>query len=247
MSSDPIRRLQTLGHDISNLPLSKIPLNLNKCCFICINSFESFRRNLGTGPINDALTFAKCAKTFDYDIYILQSPHKRNFMLYFERFLNSVENHLIFFYVGQMNQNFAKTLGETSFVFDDGTIPESNFIDKINEIKKENCKLTLITDSCPSGSIFDIKNGQVFGKQLPPLVLSLSTIPDPKQFKKINQNNIDDQGIFIYQLTHKINSMPELTLNQISESLKKLMKEFGVLINIGTTTESLLNEPFFIQ
>jgi len=245
MSVDPVRRLQTLGHDITNLPVSKIPSSIDKCCFICVNAFESYRRNLGTGPINDAVSFAKTVKAFDYEIYVLQNPHKRNFLLYFEKIIASSERHCVFYYVGQMNQNLAKTKPETSFVFDDGTVPETDFLDRVIGLKKESTKLTLVTDTCPPGSIFDIKNGQLFGKVLPPLVLSIATVPDLQALKKIKHNTLDDQGIFTYHLTKNIKAMPEMTVEQLSESLRKVLREYGDLIVVGASSPNLLKESLF--
>ena len=246
MSIDPVRRLKSMGHDLSILPLNKIPQKMRKVCFICVNSHFSFRSNQGTGPITDSVAFAKCMKSFDFEIYILQTPHSKNFLQIFDKFLQNVEEQLIFFYAGQplVDPDETDSIEEMHFVFDDGSINESLVLDHIIENKNQLNSLYLFTERCHKGSIFDINNGMVMGKKLPQNIFSFTCIPDPTSPTQTNTFS-SEKGIFTFQITKVIREISDCTPKKLEDNLKNFFTQFGHIFVVGITSPSQKDEPMF--
>lgn len=249
MSSDPVRRLKELGRDVSSVAISRLPTNLTKACFICVNSYTSYRLSLGTGPINDAVSFAKCMKNFEYEVFFLHNPHSRNFLKYLDAFFKNTSVELVVYYVGHGTSVKDVSGDETdgtdeAFVFDDGTISDDTLIDHLIDCKHPDSKLILVTDACHSGTIWDIQGGNVKGRQLPPGIMSVSAAND-KQTAKQTVINKQDQGIFTYNLTKILKSSPELSPNELATKMKSALRKYGQTFTVGTTSPEMLTEPLF--
>ena len=80
--ADPVYQLRKVGRDISKSFVNKLPRELTRCCFICVNSYRSFRQNIGVTPIQDAASLAKCVKYFEYEVFFVHNPHARTFIEY---------------------------------------------------------------------------------------------------------------------------------------------------------------------
>jgi hypothetical protein len=74
---DPIRDLKEYGRDLAAIPVSRLPASFEKAAFLCVNTYASYRLNIGVTPINDAVIFAKRLKKFGY---------ARSFLKYLDRF-----------------------------------------------------------------------------------------------------------------------------------------------------------------
>jgi hypothetical protein len=123
--SDPIRVLKTYGRDVGAIPFSRVPQAFPKAAFLCVNTYASYRLNLGTGPINDAVASAKCVKSYGFEIYFMQTPHARNFLKYLDLFFQATSGYLLVHYVGHgTSLSESGTHQEEAFVFDGGRILE---------------------------------------------------------------------------------------------------------------------------
>jgi hypothetical protein len=249
MAYDPIRTLQTLGRDLSSIPLSRVRKNMTKSAFICINTQKSYRLNLGTGPINDAVSMAKCLKEYEFDIYFLTNPHCRNFLCYLDLFFRNTVGQLVVFYVGHGTTVPDVDSGEAggaleAFVFDDGVVLDDDFATHIIENKAPDSQLVLITDVCYAGTVWDVQDGKVRGRQLPPGVLSVSAMLDARSAKQTRLSEVDE-GAFTYHLTRFLGADPEVTPAQLAAKMKAVLREYSQTFVIGTTTPSLLTQPFF--
>lgn len=247
--SDPVRRLKTLGRDVASVPISRIPTDMEKVCFICVNTYTSYRLNLGTGPMNDAVSFAKCVKNFDFEVYFMHNPHSRNFLKYLDAFFANTKTELVVYYVGH-GTSVSDTDGDEgdkkdeAFVFDDGVIVDDVLIDHLIEHKNPSSKLILVTDACHSGTIWDIQAGSVHGRQLPENIMSLSAANDAQTAKQTMINR-QEQGIFTHNLTKILKESPELSPNELASKMRSALRKYGQTFTVGTTTESLLDEPLF--
>lgn len=247
--SDPVRRLKTLGHDISGMAVSRIPIDMEKVCFICVNTYTSYRLNLGTGPVNDAVSFAKAVKGFGYDIYFIHNPHSRNFLKYLDVFFKNTQEELIVYYVGHgttvRDENGDEDDGyDEAFVFDDGVIVDDVLVEHLIDCKHPDSKLILVTDACHSGSIWDIQGGSVHGRELPKRIMSLSAAND-KQTAKQTMIDREEQGIFTHNLTKLLKAEPTLSPNQLGPKLRTALRKYGQSYTVGTTSPELLDEPLF--
>ncbi|OHT08161.1 Clan CD, family C14, metacaspase-like cysteine peptidase [Tritrichomonas foetus] len=247
--SDPVRRLKEYGRDLGTIPISRLPTEIEKAAFICVNTYTSYRLSLGTGPMNDAVSFAKCLKSSGYQIYFLHNPHSRNFLKYLDAFFKNTTYELVVYYVGH-GTSVTDTDREESdrkdeaFVFDDGVIVDDVLIDHLIDNKNPDNKLILVTDACHSGSIWDIQGGNVHGRELPPNIMSISAANDAQTAKQTMINR-QEQGIFTYNLTKTLKKNPSMTPRELQASMRTILRKYSQSFSIGTTTPSLLDEPLF--
>ena len=248
--SDPIRKLKTYGHDLSTMALSRIPKDIVRCGFICVNTYKSYRLNLGTGPINDAVSMAKSLKNyFGFEVYFLHNPTSKNFLKYLDFMFQNTADHLVFFYVGH-GTSVRDTQGDEAdgydeaFVFDDGNIVDDVLIDHLIQNKREGNYITLITDACHSGSIWDIQGGAVHGRKLPENIISVSAAADAQTSKQTMIDRLE-QGVFTANLTKQLKQKQDITPAQLKTALTKILRKYGQTCTVATTTDSLMDEPLF--
>lgn len=247
--SDPVRKLKTVGHDLSAISITRLPATFEKVCYICVNTYRSYRLNLGTGPVNDAYSIAKCVKKYGYEVYFLHNPHSRNFLKYLDEFFSRTTGHLVFFYVGHGTS--VRDLDgdeddgyDEALVFDDGNIIDDVLVEHLIAKKNPENKMTLITDACHSGSVWDIQGGNVLGRQLPSNVISLSAASDSQTAKQTVIERLD-QGVFTYNMTKVIKSKPSITPNQLQTEMRKVLRQYGQTFTVGSTSPELLTCPVF--
>lgn len=246
MALDPQRRLKELGHDVYDIPLPRFPQKLENVCFIVCNCYESYRRDMDKKPENDAVIFGKAMKTLGYDIYMLCKPHARTFLTYVKTVFGAVHGHIVLFYVGQMNQCLSVTRGEKSFVFDDGSVSERDFIQAVLGSRQPTSRLTMITDTCPHDSLFDIGNdGEVAGLELPPGTTSITTVPNYLTMRLTKPGSIDQSGLFTYHLCKVIKNNPFIKFHELLEQMRAIMNEYGDEVLIGYHEPEVMNTQVF--
>jgi hypothetical protein len=239
---DPVRELKAAGRDLSEVPISRLPAVFDKVAFLCVNSYRSYRANLGVGPINDAVLVAKCLKRFGFEIWFLHNPHARNFLEYVGAFLERTGKQLVLFYAGQGTKATAE--GDQAFVFDDGAVMEEEFVSHLKEKKTQQSKLVLITDDCHSGSIWDLQPGNPKAKKLVPGIISCSVVSDVVPAKQTVVEGIE-QGAFAYNLTKTLFAEPLLTPAELGGKLKAVLRKYSQTVSVGTSTPALMGKPLF--
>jgi hypothetical protein len=238
--ADPVRDLKEYGRDLAGIPVSRLPSQFENAAFLCINTYTSYRLNIGTTPINDAVLFAKRLKKFGFSIYFLHNPHARSFLKYLDAFFRNVTGQLVLFYLGHGNGSSA----DQAFVFDDGPIYEADLIEHLNQNKNPNSQVVFVTDACKSGTIWDIQDGSVKGRELPPGVVSISAATEDETVKQIMVDRTN-HGIFTYTLVKALKEDPFVTPEALSEKMRGVLQERGQTFTAGTTVRSLLSEPAF--
>jgi hypothetical protein len=178
----------------------------------------------------------------------MHNPHCRNFLSYLDLFFKNSDN-LVLFYVGHgttvRDTGGDETDGQDeAFVFDDGTISDDELIKHLIENKKAGSHLTLVTDACHSGSIWDIQGGNVKGRTLPEGIISVSASNDAQTAKQTVINRLD-QGIFTYNLTKLLAAQPSLSPNELAPKMRSALKSYAQSFTVASTTSSLLNKPLF--
>jgi uncharacterized caspase-like protein len=247
--SNPLRELKTYGHDLSTVPVSKLPKTLERAAFLCVNSYTSYRLSLGTGPINDAVSFAKAMKRYNYDVYFLHNPRQRSFLQYLDAFFKAATQQLVFYYVGH-GTSVRDVSGDEAdgydeaFVFEDGNIVDDDLIEHLIDNKNKDCRLILVTDACHSGTIWDIQGGNVKGRELPANIISISAAADAQTAKQTTIDRLD-QGVFTYNLAKTLKAQPALSPQELQEKMRTILKKYAQTFTVGTTTNTLLREPLF--
>jgi hypothetical protein len=245
--ADPVRDLKECGRDLSAIPIARIPATIEKAAFLCVNTYAGYRLNLGTGPINDALLFARKLKKFGFSIYFLHNPHARNFLKYLDVFFRNVTGQLVLFYVGQGSGAIAEDGSESTaeaFVFDDGPVYEDDLITHLTENKNPANQVILVTDACSSGTIWDIQDGTVKGRPLPPGVLSISAASDEPSARQITIGRTE-HGVFTYNLVKALKENPEITPVELTERMRGVIRSRGQNFSAGATARELLAKPTF--
>ena len=245
MSSDPTRRLMEFGRDLQNIPPSHLPKSFSKVAFLCVNTFESFRFGFGKGPLEDGARLAKVLKSYGFEIYFMKTPHCRNFFRYFDPFLQNTTNRLVIVYLGH-EIYMTKDNGsyDEAFTFDDGQISDATIIEHIVEKKNPNSQITMITDACHPGSIWDIDEGVVCGQKIPPKIISIAAQNKGLSTSTTIQERLES-GAFVTLLTKEIKNNKGPTPNQIEEKLKNSLEDLKQVFVIGSSSPELLDVPLF--
>lgn len=245
--ADPVSQLRILGRDLTNSQMTRLPKDMTKVCFICVNSFRSFRQNIGITPIGDAVSMAKCLKYFEYDIYYVANPHAKFFLNFLDYFFQNTTEHLVVYYVGQGTtledlDTTTKREAYDAFTFDDGKILDCQMAEHIAMNKNPESVLTLITDTCRPNTCWSLISDTVDGVQLPPRVISLSASPTPETSKSM-MALAQSQGIFTFNVTKELKKNPKLTPKQLEALMNKVLKEFAQIFTSSSTSPELLDEP----
>ena len=237
-----------MGRDVSTIPISRFTDEHERACFICCNNYTSYRLSLGTGPINDAVTFAKMAKRLGYDIFFTHNPKRRTFLNYLDKFLQNTTKDLVFYYVGHGTQ--VKDIHgdeddgyDEAFVFDDGNVIDDELVDHLINNKREGMKLILVTDACHSGSIWDIQGGNVNGRKLPSNVVSVSAASDRQTAKQLMIER-QEQGVFTHTMSKILKEDSAITPKALQTRMRKSLARYGQTCTIASTSPEMLNEPF---
>lgn len=246
--ADPVRELRSVGRDITEAFISKLPRELERCCFVCANSYRSFRQNIGATPISNAAAIAKCAKYFEYEVFFVHNPHANNFLEYLSHFVAITTSHLIVYYVGQgtTNEDLDTTRkSDEVLTFDDGSLYNDDMIDAL-EMKPAQSRITLITDTCRPGSIWNARDGQVGGRALPPRILTLSAVPLPTTSKQM-MVLCQSQGIFTFNVTKSLKMNPKITVQQLVGKMQPVMAEFAQEFQAEASSPEMLDETVLEQ
>lgn len=248
---DPVRRLKMIGRDLNDIEIECIPDDLERVCFICVNTYTSYRLNLGVIPINDAVNWAKCMARYEYQVFFLHNPHSRNFLDYLDILFKKVTKHLVFYYVGH-GISFECTLGydestyNKAMVFDDGSISDGQLIQDLISYKNPQSVITLITDSCRAGTIWDMQSHDLNGKTLPPNIMTISASSGTQTDRQTALLS-EEHGVFTHNITKLLKLNPNLTPNELESKMKAILKAYKQTILIGTTSIELKDQPIFIK
>jgi hypothetical protein len=240
--ADPVRDLKQLGRDLSGVPLARLPGSFKKVAFLCVNTYSSYRLNLGVVPLNDAFLFGQLAKSFEFEIYFFHNPHSENFLRFLDVFFARTSQQLILYYVGYGAGITEIDEGGEAFVFDDGSIVEDELITHLKENKQPQSEVILITDACHSGTIWDIQGGAVHGQALPTGVVSISATTNaraPEESRKAGLN----QGVFTANLVKTLRSEPLITPSELHGKLRAVLRKYGQVFAVGATTQARMNKP----
>lgn len=247
MSKTLLTKLKKLATDVIKTPVTRLQSE-ESVCFIVCNTYTTYRLSLGDGPLNDAITFATSMKSYEFKQYYLHNPHSRNFLKYLDAFLKNTTKHLVVYYVGH-GTTVADLNGDEddgydeAFVFDDGVMIDDILLEHLIQNKHSESKVTLVTDACHSGSIWDLQTKK---KDLPTNVLSISAAND-KQTAKQTLINRKEQGIFTSNLSTVLKKTPKETPKQLTTDLRAPLKKYSQTCTVAMTSKELNTLPIFTE
>jgi hypothetical protein len=224
MSEDAKRALRNSARDLGTTSLARVPRSLTRACFICVNTNRAYRLGIGKAPLLRAIKIADLFKSFGYDVYFMANPHCISFREYIALFLERTSAHLIFAYIGQGGDP-----GPESLIFDDEPLPDEEFAQIIRQSRNPTQKLTLFTDFCVEGSVF--QNPELFGD---PTVL-LSCIGSESQMEEA-------ADVFVDHFVKEVTNRTEITNQQLLDTLRILIRRHNLGLFITARPKDVLKQ-----
>ena len=247
MKGTPVQKLMSAGVDLNR---HEVPDRLTKAAVAICNDYENSKYPaLGGGPNNDAFHILKICAPLGYKCFHLRNGKSKRFLEVLDQFLQNTTDHLVVFYVGH-GTDVKDTNGDEAdgydeaMVFDDGFVLDDLLVEHLMKYKNDDSIVTLITDACHSGSIWDLQS-QVEGRTLPPNIISISAANDRQTAKQTIAEKMD-QGMFTYHFKKALKAHPNATPLEIRKQIKPtLQQKYAQNVVIATTSEELLFKPIF--
>jgi hypothetical protein len=254
--SDPVNELRTVGRDLSDVrklsptfttPKTRVPASIAKSALLLVNSPTSYRLNLGTGPVNDAVAVGGLLKDFGFDVYFLVHPRAADLLRILDAFFANTTGQFVLFYAGH-GHGVLEELDEAfdpahAFVFADGAVREDELLAHLAASKNPTNEVVLIADACIAGTIWDIQGGTVKDRQLPPGVLSISSTGDPLAIRPAGDRQ--QNGVFTVAFTQALRAAPEITPAELARKIAPAIRGIGRNLVVGTSSKGLLTQPLF--
>ena len=182
-------REQILSIAVNDVPISKE----SDVAIIFCNSYYKTKYDLGDSAINDGLLCYEKFKEYGYDTYILYDTTSTVFNKVLFDSVKCNYNKLTIYFIGHGTQIRDKNGDELDnkdecLVFKDKLVVDDDIAKIINENNK--CKrLTLMTDCCHSGTIYDVEPCED--------IITISACKDTQTAKQ-DWINHKGNGVFTY-------------------------------------------------
>ncbi|EAY09442.1 hypothetical protein TVAG_126030 [Trichomonas vaginalis G3] len=245
------KNIKKYATEITNIPTSRIPTNLKRVGFVCINCYLGTRYSLGDGPLNDGYNMTKCLKRYGFQVFYTFDIKSKGFLDLLEFFLKNVSVELVVYYVGH-GTNVTDTSGDEAdrsdeaLVFVDRNIVDDELEGVVSASKNPDSKVVFVSDCCHSGSIWDIQSGNVNGRKLQDRIMSVSAANDKQTAKQTVADRVE-QGMFTYNLMKTLKADPDMTATECKKRLATALRRYAQTVTIASTTPELLNEPLFLM
>ena len=250
-----LKQLKEIGCDASTTPVKLFTQPITRVCFICANTYTTPTRQLGVGPLNDAITVGANHRLMGYFVYYLHNPKSKVFMEYLKMFLRLTSENLTVYYTGHGSQVRDRS-GDEADGFDEAMVFEDTYVldDDLAEAVKKNangrCRVLLLNDCCRSGTIWDIPEDiRKAERSFPPNIMSFSGSRDSQTSKQVSGlGNIGSaQGLFTFHFFQHVRKNRMITPNQIRPLLNRDLQRYSQTVEIYPTRRQMFDEPIFPQ
>jgi len=263
MSTDYIRELRKIGHDLSNLEVHKMDKTklTQRICFISATP----RRLLDSSAYADALKAAKMFSRADFSVYFLACPEYPKFYEWFIFFLANVSEHFGFVITGfPVVPPDGLPKEAVAFMMKNREIKPKRVFKLINSFKNPLSRITILINGCPSvetwsygdplqqsapfsltGTTTTRPSMRTFNKSLPDnlVLMSICARLDVKDIKDRVQGNVSR---FFWLLNKKYKGNPLLSADELFKELAEELRPFGEEAVIYSTTEQTASEKPFL-
>lgn len=228
-----------IGMCLNNKTSANIPSgDLDKVCFILINTYEGEDRDLGVGPLNDGYLFGLKHHRLGFKVFYLYNPKSTNYTLFLGYFMQNTEKILTVFYSGGDSANY----GIHGIDFIDGTLHEGVIGNVISHNCNNKSRVIFITDSYNGGSVFDIHSVNLENNKTPTNLISFSI---KKEERSLSKEIKRSQGIFTYYYCKIISDCPDVTPDQLVENINPSILRFNQFLSYDSTNPDLSIFPIF--
>lgn len=224
------------GKSSGNIPTG----DLDKVCLILMNTYEGEDKDLGVGPINDGYLIGLKHHRIGFKIFYLYNPRSTDFTLFLGYFLQNTQKLLTVFYTG----GDSATYGIHGIDFINGTLHEGVVGNVITSNCNNKARVIFITDSYNGGSVFDIHSVNFENNKKPTNLISFSV---KKEEKSLSKEVKRSQGIFTYYFCKIIGECPNVTPDQLIESINPSILRFNEFLSYDTTNPELGIVPIFSE
>lgn len=246
--SEGLTLIRSIARDLTKKPpITTIPATLDKACFIICNTYTVPKYALGVGPMNDAITVAKCHKDCGYQVFFLHNTSDKEFLSYLPLFVKRTKKELTIYYTGyatNIKTNDQDEINVESMIFDNGSVSDNKFFNCIAENSNGKARILLIADCCHAGILWDMQLAQKNSISLPQNILSLYSTKISETAKKTAIGK-KSQGIFTYFLSKILKENKQATVDQISTEINPQLKIYNEVLMHNETTPSLIDRPLF--
>ena len=216
MSSNPLRELAKLGRDLRLLGLGRVPINIERCCVIIVNT----RTFPSAASLVSCIRMAKLAKWANCEVYFITDPtviEVSNVLLHFSTQV------LLFSIIYFSGIKISQDTADNKFYFKahNGLIGSDLIFSQIDK-KNDELKLLLLFEGINNPEEFNFKNNEI---QLNNLTL-MAPYPDVNQ-TSLQQLDLQNENIFLYEFWVFIKTNPRAKLSDIIPNLEKELNEFG--------------------
>lgn len=247
------QQIKKMGISLKGKNVSFISKNdLNRVCFIIVNTYKRPDYHLGVGPMNDASIVASIHHRRGYKIYFLHNSTRDEFLTYFKFFIQNTKIALTIFYAGrttslQVNKLFERQKNQCikAMVFEQGYIIDYDVVNLLVNFRQNNEKIVLISDCCHGGPIWDFDSLFCSFQTLPSNIISISVASNDNitDYDKIMVTN---DGIFTVCLWKILNDCPAATPIQLEDKMNPLMNKFGLSVVYHATSDELATQTLFL-
>lgn len=208
--------------------------NLNKVCFVLINSLQIENKSYEVGPLNDGYLICLQHYRLGFKVFYLFNPESIQYLKFLEFFMMFTKIELTVFYSGPDLSSF----GVEGIEFSNGSLTK----DSIGKIIAHNCsgnaRILFITDCRGGGSVFDINSCNHQKNAKPSNMISFyvnkSESPESKE-------SLLSHGIFTYYFCKIISKNPEITPDKLVDMMNPSLSRFNEVFRCEITNNELVD------
>lgn len=210
--------------------------NLNKVCFILINTYENENEDLGIGPLNDGIHIALQYHRLHYKVYYLYNPKSSQFIEYLEFFLKNTSKALTVFYSG----NDLPNNDVHEIIFKNEKLQSCIVKKAISQNYNGKAKVMFITNSFNGGTVFDIHSFDDVNNNLYDII-SFWVKKEKNNHMLVESKK--SHGIFIYYLCKILNDSPNISPKDLAVKINPSIEKFNECIKYDVTNSNLIDAP----
>lgn len=250
-----LHALKSVGKQLNSKKFDLISKDdLDRVCFITINTYKRPDFHLGVGPMNDAYIVASNHHRRGYKVFFLHNSSRDEFLTYLKFFIQYTTKLLTVFYAGrttslQTNNYQEENIGEQknnsvkAMIFEQGYVIDHDIGIILSNFKINQAKVIFISDCCHGGPIWYFDSSYFF-VNLPTNIISIS-VENSNDISDYDKILITNDGIFTIWFWRISNEYPNVTPCELNEKIGPQLKKFGLSIVYHSTSQDLYQKPLF--
>lgn len=224
------------GKDPSSIPIGE----LDKVCFILMNTYKDTDDDFGVGPLNDGYLVGLNHQRLNFKIFYMYNPKIDEFFNFLSFFVKNVTNSLTVYYSGGDSIDIN---GIHGIQFTDSAISSSKISSLVYRECNPKIKVVFLSDCRAGGSVFDAKSMVSKDSANPLSILSFYVNKD--KIRKDTKDMKRSHGIFTYYFCHIIKEDPNTTPASFNDCVNSCLLRFNEFAIIESTNPILIDSPIF--